>query len=220
MTTAATATHDAPPVEAQDTYVVHLDREMRVCGVSDDMLNRMGTTAAQVWRRPFADLLHPSVREVVLHQMGRLTGGSRRRVTTRFLGAEQRLGDRSGDATCLSGRMVGIAVTDTAAGSAESIVALVTPDRAPVRMSRPATSRKRLLSELDAKVLEGIAAGCSTVQMAGKLFLSRQGVEYHVGSMLRQFKCPNRSALVAKAFAQGVLTVGQWPPRVVPEHIR
>jgi DNA-binding CsgD family transcriptional regulator len=211
---------EALPVEGHDTYVVHLDRDMRVCGVSEDMLNRLGTTSAEVWRSHFGDLLHPSVRDVTLHQMGRLAEGSRRRVTTRFLSTEQAPAERSGDPTCLSGKMTGIAVTDSAAGVAGSIVALVAPDRAPARMARPTTNRKRLLSELDAKVLEGIAAGYSTVQMAGKLFLSRQGVEYHVGSMLRQFKCSNRSALVAKAYAQGVLTVGQWPPQVVADHIR
>jgi len=38
--------------------------------------------------------------------------------------------------------------------------------------------------------------------------------------MLRRFKCSNRSALVAKAYTQGILTMGQWPPKVTAEFVR
>jgi len=58
------------------------------------------------------------------------------------------------------------------------------------------------------------------VQLASKLYLSRQGVEYHVGAMLRKFKSPNRSALVSKAYSQGILSIGHWPPKVIPQYIR
>jgi DNA-binding CsgD family transcriptional regulator len=204
-------------VEGRETCVAHLDRDMRVWGASDDFLSRLGISSGDVWRRHFGDFLHPSVRSVVLGQLGRLAEGTRRRVTTQFLGTEQFMGTDA-TPTWLSGRMTGILIQDGAGGT-RSIVALVHPDRPQAPPARPG-QRKKLLSELDAKVLEGVAAGCSTVQMATKLFLSRQGVEYHVGAMLRRFKCSNRSALVAKAFAQGVLTVGQWPPRVVSDYVR
>ncbi|MEK8146596.1 LuxR C-terminal-related transcriptional regulator [Streptomyces sp. M10(2022)] len=65
-----------------------------------------------------------------------------------------------------------------------------------------------------------MAAGASTMQLAAVLYLSRQGIEYHVGLMLRKLKAPNRAALVARAHSMGMLTVGQWPPRVLPECIR
>ncbi|CAM5653199.1 DNA-binding CsgD family transcriptional regulator OS=Streptomyces albaduncus OX=68172 GN=FHS32_002285 PE=4 SV=1 [Streptomyces griseoloalbus] len=38
--------------------------------------------------------------------------------------------------------------------------------------------------------------------------------------MLRKLKAPNRAALVARAHSMGMLTVGQWPPRVLPEFIK
>jgi DNA-binding CsgD family transcriptional regulator len=208
--------------DGQETYVAHLDRDMRVWGASDDFLDRLGLSSADMWRRHFGDFVHPSVRSTVLWQLGRLAEGTRSRVTTQFLGAEHPPDPESAPApatTWLAGRMTGILIQERA-GGARSIVTLVHPDRSQLPPPRPAGRRKQLLSELDAKVLEGVAAGCSTVQMASKLFLSRQGVEYHVGAMLRRFKCSNRPALVAKAFAQGVLTAGQWPPRVVPDFVR
>jgi len=76
------------------------------------------------------------------------------------------------------------------------------------------------LSVLDARILEGVAAGVSTVDMAIKLYLSRQGVEYHVGSLLRRLRAPNRAALVSRAYSLGVLSVGSWPPKVLPDCVR
>jgi DNA-binding CsgD family transcriptional regulator len=83
----------------------------------------------------------------------------------------------------------------------------------------PATPFADRLTALDACILEGVAAGASTAELAAALFLSRQGVEYHIGLMLRQFQVPNRAALVSRAHSAGVLGVGDWPPRVAAEFV-
>lgn len=74
----------------------------------------------------------------------------------------------------------------------------------------------RRLTALDVRILEGVAVGTSTVRLAAALHLSRQGVEYRIGLMLRQFDVSNRAALVSRAHSLGVLSVGAWPPRVLP----
>lgn len=79
---------------------------------------------------------------------------------------------------------------------------------------------KPQLTELDARILKGVAMGMSTVNLAAKLFLSRQGVEYHVGTMLKKFKASNRPALVSRAYSIGVLDASCWPPKVAPEFIK
>jgi DNA-binding NarL/FixJ family response regulator len=84
----------------------------------------------------------------------------------------------------------------------------------------PPVGAQRKLAPLTAKVLEGVAAGDPTVRLAAKLFLSRQGIEYHVSILLRQFKVPNRTALAAKAYSMGMFSIGCWPPKVLPEYIR
>nr|ARU08090.1 MlcU [uncultured bacterium] len=78
----------------------------------------------------------------------------------------------------------------------------------------------KTLSVLSAKVLEGVAAGSSTIQLASELYLSRQGVEYHVNVMLRKFKVPNRVALVSRVYSMGMFDHTAWPPAVLPEYIR
>jgi DNA-binding NarL/FixJ family response regulator len=75
------------------------------------------------------------------------------------------------------------------------------------------------LGEVDARILEGIANGDSTIRIAGRLFLSRQGVEYHVGAMLRRLGVPNRAALVSKAFSMGLFRVAVWPPQIQSAYV-
>ncbi|TDC67352.1 response regulator [Micromonospora sp. KC207] len=70
------------------------------------------------------------------------------------------------------------------------------------------------LSDLDARIIESIAAGERTVHIANKVYLSRQGVEYHVSKLLQNMRVPNRPALIAKAYAMGILAAGTWPPTV------
>jgi DNA-binding CsgD family transcriptional regulator len=71
-----------------------------------------------------------------------------------------------------------------------------------------------LLSDLDSKIIECIAAGERTTNIATKLYLSRQGVEYHVSKLLQHLRVPNRPALIAKAYCMGILTPDSWPPEV------
>jgi DNA-binding NarL/FixJ family response regulator len=73
---------------------------------------------------------------------------------------------------------------------------------------------------MDARILEGVAAGVSTVRLADMLYLSRGGVEYHVSALLRKLKVKNRPALVSKAYSMGIFGVGSWPPRVLPEFLK
>lgn len=70
------------------------------------------------------------------------------------------------------------------------------------------------LSDIDARIIECIAAGERTISIATKLYLSRQGVEYHVSKMLQHLRVPNRPALIAKAYCMGILTADTWPPEV------
>jgi DNA-binding CsgD family transcriptional regulator len=72
---------------------------------------------------------------------------------------------------------------------------------------------------MDARILEGVATGVSTVKLASMLYLSRGGIEYHVNILMRRLKVKNRPALVSKAYSAGLLYQG-WPPRVHPDHMK
>ncbi|OLR93940.1 LuxR family transcriptional regulator [Actinokineospora bangkokensis] len=190
--------------------MANLDRDLRVIEANGGFLYQFGRSAAEVCGRDFRDLVHPSVEQVVVQQLTRLGENRHDRFSARLVGLRPDDGVFFGDLTGMAVR------ADN--GQVSKIVLLMRPDRGG-EPQRQSTTRRRPLSEIDARVLEGIAAGNTTVQLAAKLFLSRQGIEYHVAAMLRTFKSPNRSALVAKAYSEGILRIGHWPPQVTTDHV-
>ncbi|MFE2294998.1 helix-turn-helix transcriptional regulator [Streptomyces sp. NPDC059452] len=99
------------------------------------------------------------------------------------------------------------------------------PSSEPAGEARPAggdpsgSTGVRRLTAVDVRILEGVAVGTPTVRLAASLYLSPQGIEYRIGLMMRHFQAANRPALVSRAHSLGVLSVGAWPPRVLPEFL-
>jgi DNA-binding CsgD family transcriptional regulator len=193
--------------EGAGISVASLDPDLRVLEASGTFFDGH---SADLVGRDFVGLLHPSSREHVRRQLARLVGGER----TRFV--EPVVASGGGEPGSY-GELVGVAVRDDAEQSA-SVAVLVKTER----MDRGGSlvTSKKILSEIDARILEGVAAGESTIRLASKLYLSRQGVEYHVCRMMRKLKVPNRAALVSKAYSIGILRVREWPPRVVAECVK
>lgn len=69
------------------------------------------------------------------------------------------------------------------------------------------------LTRREEAVLELIAQGGSTAQIACMLGVSNQAVTYHLGNLLAKFGSSNRAGLVARAFVYGFLAADSWPPR-------
>jgi DNA-binding CsgD family transcriptional regulator len=160
--------------------------------------------------RNFCELLHPSIRHHLGRQLARVVRGQIRcveRVAARWADEDSGAG----------GELTGMAI-DREPGQPRSVAVLVSPGRG-APSGRHLIGSTKLLTNLDARILEGVAMGMTTIQLAAKLYLSRQGVEYHIGTMLRKFNVPNRAALASKAFSAGVFRIGCWPPEVVPDHV-
>ncbi|GHD52807.1 LuxR C-terminal-related transcriptional regulator [Streptomyces galbus] len=203
-----------------------------VCTVRSFPDNLVITAAEPEFARPFGlssgeicgygllDLLHSAVPDRLREQFVALASGRQPRFTERVTGK-----DSAG--ALFHADMTAIAVRGLAGGTSGAVVLLHLPaPAAAVPAATPPVTRSAvahagpLLSALDAQVLEGVARGESTVQLASRLYLSRQGIEYRIGQMLRRFDTPNRPALVSRAHALGMFAAGQWPPRVLPEHVK
>jgi DNA-binding CsgD family transcriptional regulator len=78
----------------------------------------------------------------------------------------------------------------------------------------PLPWRRPHLTEREGRVLELLAAGLPTRDIATRLFVSRQAVTYHIGNLLAKFQTSNRAGLVARAYVLGLLAPG-WPPRML-----
>jgi PAS domain S-box-containing protein len=199
-----------------NTCLASLDPALNVVAANEDFCRQFGRSMADVCGRSLYDLVLPDTQAVLDRQFARLTDGRQARFAERMLGIRENDG-------MFAGELTGAGVHDEAA-RLSAIIVSVKPDARAVdnpalrRRSRILSKRcKTLLTPLDVRILEGVAAGASTVQLANRLFLSRQGVEYHVGSMLRKLRASNRAALVSRAYSMGLLTVGTWPPQMVAD---
>ena len=189
--------------------VAALDHNLVITDASAGFAGEFGRTVAALRGVQFPDLLHPSVRERLVQQLTRLVAGQRQRFVDRVLAP------LSGS-TVFGGELTGF-VVHSEANQVDGLLIVLRPE--PMERGTVVVGKRKLLSETDAQILEGIAAGASTVQLAALLYLSCGGVEYHLTALLRLMKVGNRSALVSKAYSMGLFGVGTWPPRVLPDYV-
>ncbi|MFI9046836.1 PAS domain-containing protein [Streptomyces sp. NPDC053427] len=190
-----------------------LDRDLTVQHVNQEFFGRFGDSSGDVCGRNFRDLLHPSVQQPLMRQFARLVEGKRQRFASHVVA----VGSKD---SAFVGTLAASAVTGETTHVAGVLVLMDSLEGADSAGTEVVTSQKRILTEIDARILEGIAAGVSTIPLASRLYLSRQGVEYHVTGLLRKLRVPNRAALVSRAYSMGVLNVGTWPPKVVDDFIK
>ncbi|WP_432590749.1 LuxR C-terminal-related transcriptional regulator [Streptomyces sp. HD1123-B1] len=176
-----------------------------------EFFRQFDDASAEVCGRSFCDLVHPSVQQTLRRQFTGLVDGSRHRFAahTVLVGPE---------GSAFTSVLTAVAVREGRSHVA-SILVLMRPTAGGGEVDM-VTERKKLLTEIEARILEGIAAGLSTIPLAARLYLSRQGVEYHVTRLLRKLRVPNRAALVSRAYSLGVLNVGSWPPKVVQDFVK
>ncbi|MBB2914314.1 PAS domain S-box-containing protein [Streptosporangium becharense] len=72
------------------------------------------------------------------------------------------------------------------------------------------------LSPLQGEVLRLVAAGASNAQIARRLYLTRQAVDYHLVRLRAKLDAESRSALAGRAFVLGLFVPGVWPPALHP----
>ncbi|WP_018548606.1 helix-turn-helix transcriptional regulator [Streptomyces sp. LaPpAH-108] len=68
------------------------------------------------------------------------------------------------------------------------------------------------VTETEGRVLALLAGGATTDRAARELGLSRDGVAYHLRRLSARWHAANRTELIARAYALGVLVPGVWPP--------
>ena len=81
----------------------------------------------------------------------------------------------------------------------ESITQILLNDSPKVRRSAAGTGLKPNLSPRESEVLNRIAQGLTTQQMATQLFVSAKAIEFHRSSLLMKFGVPNTALLIKTA---------------------
>ncbi|MEV4434413.1 LuxR C-terminal-related transcriptional regulator [Streptomyces sp. NPDC049555] len=188
-----------------------LDTSLTIRQANQEFYRQFEDSSGALCGRSFNDVVHPSVQQPLMRQFSQLLEGRRQRFVTPVIAVGPGEAAFTVPLTAVSVRG---GLPDTTA------ILVMMPSTEESEDARVVTNRKKILSEMDARILEGIAAGISTIPLASRLYLSRQGVEYHVTCLLRKLKVPNRAALVSRAYSMGVLKVGTWPPKVVQDFVK
>lgn len=207
------ASQDHPLGNLPGLNMACLDRALTIQQANEEFFWQFGGSSAELCGRTFSDLVHPSVQQPLLRQFSGLIEGRRDRFATDVIAVGP-------DDSTFSVPLTAVMVRGDAPDTSSILVMMPAGREGRGADTEVVTSRKKLLSEIDARILEGIAAGVSTVPLASRLYLSRQGVEYHVTCLLRKLRVPNRAALVSRAYSMGVLKVGVWPPKVVQDYVK
>jgi len=188
-----------------------LDLGSQIREANEAFCRYFGHNRCDLLEREFTSMLHPRCRGRLMRELTPLTSGHTlvmRRPVPLWTGEADFIGE-----------LTGIAVESRVQRwRMKEIVILIKPDIS--RSSQTSVAAHKVLTDLDAQILEGVAAGKSTVNIAAKLHLSRQAIEYHISAMLRRFNVSNRTALTSKAYAMGLLNVSSWPPSVPPGYRR
>ena len=72
------------------------------------------------------------------------------------------------------------------------------------------------LTSKEVEVLQLLAQGCSTAQLARRLHRSPKTVDHHIGSLLEKLGVHSRSEAVAAAYARGIVSAGHRPTPTRP----
>jgi DNA-binding CsgD family transcriptional regulator len=89
------------------------------------------------------------------------------------------------------------------------------PTSRPVELVRPV----RRITAAELRVLQFVALGLTSREIAESIWVSRQAVTYHIGNLLMKLRADTRAGLVARAYALGILCPGTWPPAVNPGYL-
>ncbi|MBO1330585.1 PAS domain-containing protein [Streptomyces sp. VRA16 Mangrove soil] len=108
------------------------------------------------------------------------------------------------------GELIVDPVSDTATGLPDLLVMLRTTGEPEPRED----SVPEPLHPNEERILALLAAGATTARAARETGLTSDGVTYHLRRLSQRWGAANRTELVARAYATGVLVPGVWPPQL------
>ncbi|MGD6749358.1 PAS domain-containing protein [Streptomyces sp. BH105] len=164
-----------------------------------------GTTAGRLKGRAILDLFVP----VDAAQVDRIAQALKARRRSRYTVA---VAWRGGDGTRRRGELIVDTVSESAHRVPDLLVTVRVYDTAAAPERTPTASPPPHPQE--ARILALLAAGATTARAARETGLTTDGVTYHLRQLSRRWGASNRTELVARAYAEGVLVAGEWPPRL------
>ncbi|RSM92159.1 diguanylate cyclase [Streptomyces sp. WAC 01325] len=172
------------------------------------MAAECGTTPGRLRGRDVLELFRPQEAT----QVERIAEALRLRHRSRY---QVSVCWRSPDGTERHGELTADPVSDTVQETPALLVMLrVLGEREPSPEAPPTW-----VTPMEARILALLAGGATTARAARDTDLTVDGVNYHLRRLSTRWNATNRTELVARAYALGVLTAGVWPPAPAPSYI-
>lgn len=169
------------------------------------MAAECGTTPGRLRGQDVLDLFQPQKTGQVerIAQALRLRHRSRYQVSVRW---------RAPNGTERYGELTADPVSDTVEETPALLVMLRVQGEGEPGDSRPGEDSPARVTPIEARILALLAGGATTARAARETGLTTDGVTYHLRRLSARWDAANRTELVARAYALGVLTPGVWPP--------
>ncbi|MGW6887732.1 PAS domain S-box protein [Streptomyces chartreusis] len=165
------------------------------------MAAECGTTPGRLRGRDVLELFRPQEAT----QVERIAEALRLRHRSRY---QVSVCWRSPDGTERYGELTADPVSDTVQETPALLVMLrVLGGREPSPEAPPTR-----VTPMEARILALLAGGATTARAARETDLTVDGVNYHLRRLSARWDATNRTELVARAYALGVLAVRVWPP--------
>ncbi|MFG2779581.1 PAS domain S-box protein [Streptomyces prunicolor] len=165
------------------------------------MAAECGTTPGRLRGQDVLDLFQPqeSIQVERIAQALRLRHRSRYQVSVRW---------RATNGTERYGELTADPVSDAVEDTPALLVMLRVQGEGEPREEHTPTR----VTPIEARILALLAGGATTARAARETGLTTDGVTYHLRRLSVRWDAANRTELVARAYALGVLTPGVWPP--------
>ncbi|MEV8539856.1 PAS domain S-box protein [Streptomyces sp. NPDC051572] len=169
------------------------------------MAAECGTTPGRLRGRDVLDLFQPQESGQVerIAQALRLRHRSRYQVSVRW---------RAPNGIERHGELTADPVSDTVEETPALLVMLRVRGEGEPGADRPDENSPVRATPIEASILALLAGGATTARAARETGLTTDGVTYHLRRLSARWDAANRTELVARAYALGVLTPGVWPP--------
>lgn len=190
--------------------IVELDRRARMVDANPAFLRLGGWTAADVDGNWAGALVDRAARAAHSRPWLDLVAGrcSRYVLPTSL---------RRADGSMAVSDVTMTAVRDTGGATLGAVAVVLPVAVAPTDFRRPAPVELPTAAEL--AVLRGLASGLTLQQLAGRLGLTRRGVDYRLARLRHKLRADEAAAgpattagVVARGYAVGLLELDAWPP--------
>lgn len=186
------------------------DAEGLVVLANPAMAAECGTTPGRLRGRQVLELFRPQ--EVT--QVERIVEALRLRRRSRY---QVSVCWRAPCGTGRYGELTADPVSDTVEDTPALLVMLRVRGECAAEPAEPAEPGPAPVTSVEGRVLALLAGGATGARAARELGLTVDGVNYHLRRLSARWGAANRTELVARAYALGVLVPGVWPPETRPD---